>query len=59
MKEQAKLLAEKIKKMKPGEERQNAGYEALKLIGKARQSLPIESAREISILLLDALRESV
>lgn len=59
MKEEAKKLAEKILQTKPGtEERQEVGYEALKMIGKARQSLPIEAAKEISAMLLDALRES-
>lgn len=60
MREQAEKLAEKIRHTKPGTtERQEAGYEALRMIGKARQSLPIEAAKEISVLLLDALRESV
>lgn len=60
MKEEAKKLAEKILQTKPGtEERQAVGYEALKMIGKARQSLTVEAAKEISAMLLDALRESV
>lgn len=51
MKEEAKKLAEKILQMKPGtEERQAVGYEALKMIEKARQSLPIEAAKEISAM---------
>jgi len=48
MKEEAKKLAEKILQMKPGtEERQAVGYEALKMIEKARQSLP-QLPKEVS-----------